>query len=233
MKLVAFHNDPKIKKFYLNRVLAHQKADNLVRGLGWKDGKGCAVGCTLEKYDHKAYESELGIPAWLAGVEDVLFEGMSEKKSRTWPSKFLSAVKPGIDLEKVKVPFLILVLKKTLVYINGPNTGGKSNLKNIGILEIIRAAMKNMIVAQKRGGEKEVLTVAASLSWIRPEDCPAGAWNAVRVVTMATADSVGAQAMYAAEAAEMSVYAYCAHAAVEGAYDHFADELIKLLKRAK
>lgn len=110
----AFHNDPSIKQKYLDRVNFHIEADNLIRGNGWDGEKGCAVGCTLEKYEHKAYEIELGIPEWLAYVEDTLFEGMSEEKSRTWPKDFLEAITPGVDLESVKIPFLLFVVKSTL-----------------------------------------------------------------------------------------------------------------------
>lgn len=38
----AFHSDKEIKKKYVNRVMAHQKADRIVQGIGWKNGKGCA-----------------------------------------------------------------------------------------------------------------------------------------------------------------------------------------------
>ena len=89
-------------------------ADNLIRGVGWDEGKGCAVGCTLENYDHSQYPIELGIPEWLARVEDTLFEGMSFEKSKTWPKDFLEAINVGADLEKAKAPFLIIVLKSTL-----------------------------------------------------------------------------------------------------------------------
>lgn len=88
--------------------------DNLVRGCGWRNGKGCAIGCTLEQYDHKAYETELGIPEWLALIEDTLYEGMSSEKSKTWPEKFLKAITPGVDLNKAESLFLIEVLKSTL-----------------------------------------------------------------------------------------------------------------------
>lgn len=110
----AFHNDPKIKEKYLARVRAHQDADRLVRGIGWDEWKGCAVGCTLEAYDHKRYETDLGIPEWLARVEDSLFEGMSQEKSRTWPEEFLTAIRPGVDLEPIKAEFLIVVLTSAL-----------------------------------------------------------------------------------------------------------------------
>ncbi len=112
--MISFHNDKKIKAKYVARVIAHQKADHLIRGTGWDNGKGCAVGCTLEEYSHKKYESELGIPEWLARVEDTLFEGMSEKKSRTWPEKFLKACPVGVDLDKVKGKFMIVVVNRAL-----------------------------------------------------------------------------------------------------------------------
>src|SRR5262245_2657581 len=115
-KLLAFHSDMSIKAKYLTRVENHIKMDNLVRGTGWnsEDGKGCAVGCTLEAYDHSLYPIELGIPEWLAKVEDTLFESMTLDMSRTWPLVFLSAIKPGVDLERTKGLFLVVVLKSAL-----------------------------------------------------------------------------------------------------------------------
>jgi hypothetical protein len=60
----AFHNDNEIKQKYLKRVIAHQKADELIKGKYWEKGKGCAVGCTIHSGDHAKYETELGIPRW-------------------------------------------------------------------------------------------------------------------------------------------------------------------------
>jgi len=112
--MISFHGDSKIKEKYLARVKRHREADNLVRGIGWENGRGCAVGCTLENYDHKAYETELGVPEWLARVEDTLFEGMSKDDAMEWPERFLKAIPIGVDLEKVKAPFLIFVLESAL-----------------------------------------------------------------------------------------------------------------------
>jgi hypothetical protein len=114
MGLIAYHGKQKVKDFYLKRMRDHIKADELIRGRGWDGTSGCAIGCALNAYNHKAYESELGIPEWLAHVEDQLFEGMTNKKSKTWPAVFLSAIKPGADLEKAKGPFLIMVLESAL-----------------------------------------------------------------------------------------------------------------------
>ena len=102
----AFHNDPAIKQKYLNRVIAHQSADNLIHGTGWEDGKGCAIGCTLESYDHGLYPIELGIPLMLAKLEDTIFEGLDNGEAQQWPIRFLDAITPGADLSTVGWKFL-------------------------------------------------------------------------------------------------------------------------------
>ena len=79
--MLSFHNDPAIKAKYLDRVKAHAKADRLIQGTGWKGGKGCAVGCTLEAYDHSLYPIELGLPEWLARLEDRIFEGLPKAEA--------------------------------------------------------------------------------------------------------------------------------------------------------
>ena len=110
----AFLNDPKIKTKYLKRINEHIKADELVKGMTGQDGKGCAVWCTLDKYHHKSYETELGIPEWLARVEDTIFEGLPLERSQTWPKEFLKAIKPGVDLSKVEAQFVIFILQSNL-----------------------------------------------------------------------------------------------------------------------
>ena len=92
----TFHGDKKIKAKYLKRIKAHAKADEIIQGTGWRNGKGCAVGCTLENYKHKQYEVELGIPEWLAYLEDKIFEGLQKEDAMKFPVQFLSAVPVGI-----------------------------------------------------------------------------------------------------------------------------------------
>lgn len=101
MTLVAFHNDPKIKRKYLSRVKAHYKADEIIKGTYWQNGKGCAVGCTIHSGNHKRYEDELGLPEGLARLEDTIFENLENGTAKEWPVKFLSTIKVGADLEIV------------------------------------------------------------------------------------------------------------------------------------
>jgi len=106
----AFHNDPAIKTKYLDRVRAHRAADNLIQGTGWEDGKGCAVGCTLESYDHARYPIELGVPEVLAYLEDGLFERLPPSHAQLWPERFLTSINVGADLSGVWPQFAVWLL---------------------------------------------------------------------------------------------------------------------------
>lgn len=94
----AFHGDASVKDKYVKRVEAHAKADEIIRGKYWEDGKGCAVGCTIEGKEHRRYETELGIPEAIAHVEDYLFERMPNEDAMTFPLRFLEAIPVGADL---------------------------------------------------------------------------------------------------------------------------------------
>jgi hypothetical protein len=108
--LRAYHGNPEIKQKYLSRVRAHAKADEIIHGTYWEDGKGCAVGCTIHSGDHSAYEKEMGIPRVLAQLEDGIFESIPNGDSKLWPGKFLAAIKPGADLGMVWPRFAVWLL---------------------------------------------------------------------------------------------------------------------------
>jgi hypothetical protein len=163
----AFHNDESIKQKYLKRVEQHRLADELIQGTGWEDGKGCAVGCTLDKYEHAAYETELGIPEWLARVEDTIFEGLTEKEAQGWPERFLSAIHPGADLDKVKTPFLVFILEENLKTLDSlPDQSEFPDVKNA--INLAREVTVQMIAAQKAGDEG-LLSAAARSAWSAAE----------------------------------------------------------------
>ena len=93
----AFHNHPAVKRFYLERVADHRQSDRLIQGLGWKNGKGCAIGCTLGGYDHWRFPGKLGLPVSLAYLEDHIFEALPEKDAMGWPERFLRAIPINAD----------------------------------------------------------------------------------------------------------------------------------------
>jgi hypothetical protein len=108
--MLAYHSDPKLKAKYLSRVRRHRKADEIIHGVYWENGKGCAVGCTIHSANHYAYETELGIPTVLARLEDGIFESLPNGESKLWPEQFLSAIAPGADLSLVWPRFAVWLL---------------------------------------------------------------------------------------------------------------------------
>jgi hypothetical protein len=104
--MLSYHSDPALKARYLARVEGHAAADEIIKGRYWEAGKGCAVGCTVHGASHDDYERELGIPGMLAWLEDVIFEGLPNRRAKDWPLAFLSAIDPGKDLSRVGWQFL-------------------------------------------------------------------------------------------------------------------------------
>ena len=108
--MLAYHNDNAVKQFYIDRIDQHAKADEIIKGTYWENGKGCAVGCTIHDNEHYKYEDELGIPQILARLEDRTFENLPNELAMTWPKRFLESIKVGADLSKVWPKFAIFLL---------------------------------------------------------------------------------------------------------------------------
>lgn len=106
LPLLAYHGKKCIKTNILKQLAKHRKADEIVKGQYWQDGKGCAVGCTLYSGDHAEYEPRFGIPQMLARLEDAIFEGLPNATAKLWPERFMDAIIPGTDLSRVGWQFL-------------------------------------------------------------------------------------------------------------------------------
>jgi hypothetical protein len=261
VKLEAFHNDPKIKEKYLKRVKAHAAANEIIKGEYWENGKGCAVGCTIHGSQHSKYETELGIPEWLARVEDTIFEGLPNKRAKLWPAEFLSAITPGIDLEKIKVPFLIIVLENCLKSMDACVYDTEKFPDVTDAINKSKEAIELMIVA-RRSGNKTQLSAAESAAWSAAESAGSAAWSAESAGSAESAawsarsaESAGSAARsagsatgsaWSAESAAWSVRsaawsarstAWSARseesAAWSAAYEYFADQLLELLRDCK
>lgn len=109
-KLTAFHNDMSTRQLRVERVLAHQLAQEIVQGTSWREEARGAVGCTLESNQHGLYEEELGIPRQLAYLEDRIFEGLPAREARAFPFAFLTSIAVGADLELVLAHFMVWLL---------------------------------------------------------------------------------------------------------------------------
>lgn len=113
----AFPDPLRPQAFYLERVRQHREAGELVRGIGyeWRGGHllACAIGCTVESYDHKLYPEFLGIPVVLAHLKDWLFQFLPEGYL-DWPERFLSAIAEGADLTDVFSAWSVRLLDRCL-----------------------------------------------------------------------------------------------------------------------
>ena len=101
--MLTFHGSQELKDQRIAQVRAHRLADQIVHGVYWENGKGCAVGCTIHSGNHIDYESELGIPVELAFTEDHIFETLPNGKALMWPERFLQAIPVGVDLRQTHV----------------------------------------------------------------------------------------------------------------------------------
>jgi len=121
-EFTSFHGSEQVKQKYLTRVRDHRKADEIVQGqYYWKDGKGCAVGCTLHSSNHWCYEDELGVPNHLAYIQDRLFEHLPNAEAKMFPEQFLEIIPIGVDLYPVLWTFMLFTLldeKNGLININ-------------------------------------------------------------------------------------------------------------------
>lgn len=163
--MIAFHGKIDVKEFYINRIREHAKADEIVKGRYWENGKGCAVGCTIHSGDHAAYETELGIPEWLARCEDTFFENLPNDKAKVWPEKFLSAINVGADLEKVKKPFLIYLLNENLKTLDSLKVDPEHK-EVVAVIEQTKAATVQVIKAHETGeGLEAAGSAARSAAW--------------------------------------------------------------------
>ena len=219
--LIAYHNDPALKSFVLTQLAEHREADKLIKGAYWQNGKGCAVGCTLEAVrlhkgkkgaridhvSHALYESELGIPLMLARLEDKHFEALSNGDSQAWPERFISAINPGANLAMVWPRYALWLL----------------------VDELPQRTKRPATVAS--------LAEVAALyrEWVEGAKPSAERWASARRTD--DAYGVGGGAAYAAYAADDAYAAYAAYAADDGYarasfWKRSADKIIELLEAA-
>jgi len=222
--LIAFdENTTFTKAAILEQLRAHAKADAIIKGQYWEDGRGCAVGCTIHSGDHAEYEPRFGIPRMLAWLEDRIFEGLPNDRAVAWPVRFIEAVQPGTDLSRVGWQFLHWLLTDETVNpsINHPR---------------VRDAVKQCadVLAPLTEGEpvdKSAAWSAASAAWsAESAACAArsAAWSAA-----SAAWSAESAARSAAASAARSAAASAARSAAESAaYVHMSDKLISLIEQA-
>jgi hypothetical protein len=204
MMLSAFHNDPAIKAKYLARVREHARLDHLVQGTGWKNGKGCAVGCTLESYHHSRYPIELGIPVWLAHLEDQIFEKLPWDEARSWPERFLVAIPVGADLEPVQWQQAIWRHERQLDALKDNAEPYATQVRDAIrlVIDYCRARLEGAATEKQRNAESGAgAWSAADLAW-SAADLAWSAARSARSMARSMARSAARSAQSAARSAE-------------------------------
>ena len=212
----AYHSNPELKAQFVALITAHEAADEIVQGTYWNDGRGCAVGCSIDSLNritgtrhshgnHAAYESLIGVPRILARLEDGIFEGLPLDVAKTWPRRFAEAIRPGADLSGVWTCFAVWLLTD---------------------------AEHGVIRFAKNKRQRTAIQAVAELysRQIAGETISKNAWQSAAYAAAAAADAAYAADAYAAAAAD--AYAADAYAAKQQARIVQADKLIALLEAA-
>jgi hypothetical protein len=128
-KLISYLGDNELKVRFVDEIRRHQEADQILQGTygegTGKNWKGCAVGCSVHSLnkinktkastsDHTVYEKALGMPEWLARLEDTIFEGLPKELAMKWPLRFAQAVPVGVDLDPIKWKFCAYLMVQNI-----------------------------------------------------------------------------------------------------------------------
>ena len=103
---VSFHDDQAVKNDIQQRMLGHIERDEVIRSIGFANGRGCAVGCTYDTYNHADVARRSGVPVQLIHLLDYLHENTSDeiwkpKKGMPLAYRFWDAIPVGVDLQPV------------------------------------------------------------------------------------------------------------------------------------
>ena len=202
--MIVLQENPHLAELVRNRLETHYQADEIIKGVYWEDGKGCAVGCMTES--HEPYNvplwDDLGVGLFLPRLCDVIFEGLPNDVAKEWPLRFWSAIESakGKDLGLIHWKFLHWILDAQLKEFHHHEIVGK----------VITDVCKGIMALSN--GEQ---------------------WLAAQAAVDAAADAATNAATNAAYAATNAANAAtnAAHAAAyAAAYKRQADKLIELIE---
>lgn len=229
----TFHENPEVKEKYLKRARALIEGGKLNRETGRFGWIQYIADIELEPNEYYRYEKELGIPMWLISVGHQLFNGASEKRIRSWPEEFLKAIPVGVDVDKIKIPFLVKIIERNLSIIDSYKFD-KGKYYNIAeeMFEA-RAIIKQRIETRKKGDKKkkpsfdcELWSVANSInaytSRIDDKLAQNAGYGTMDALRAAATDNPSSAIMFTGIATMSTKGSYVV-------YDEFIDTLLEML----
>jgi len=194
MTLLSYHSDENLKDMFVAEIIKHRKADQILQGTyGTEESgkwKGCAVGCSIHSLnikmgksyatnDHSVYEKALGIPEWLARLEDALFEGLSVEESKKWPEKFAQAIPVGVNLERVKWQFCSFILKENIERVLTLNISDKLKKQVVESIQGVLVLHKNALqTGVWNESAADYARSVAESAWSAADSARSAAWSA-------------------------------------------------------
>lgn len=131
--MLSYNNDSNLKGLVIAEMKRHQEQDQFIKGTYYEEGdkfNGCSVGCTIDSVNkilgkhysfsnHKVLGESIGLPAWLARLQDVLFDGIPDEDGAQFSVDFLDAIPVGVNLEPVKYKFCAFILRENIERVSG------------------------------------------------------------------------------------------------------------------
>lgn len=168
----VFENTLITKESFLFHLKSHQDRD-----------AGCSIssiaaelGEGLNVEDHSIYEAYLGIPEWVARLESTLFEGISDKRRKTFPVEFGEALNEGSDLNEIKPLFIMYVMRENLKTLDKLNVNEKEHKKVFDAIKKVKKAIYLVINTQDPCSSNKVES-AVRAAWLAESSAWSAAWS--------------------------------------------------------
>jgi hypothetical protein len=114
--IIAFHNDPQLRKELVDRAEFHRAADSYRQSFGYWEvgsGKGCSIGCLSHNPDgaHADLAEKYNIPLSILYLQEYFFENLPVAMARDWTPMVVNSIQCGADLSLVTSRFLLRLLE--------------------------------------------------------------------------------------------------------------------------
>lgn len=211
--MLSYHNDQSIKDKYIKQL---KKTKEMFYG------------------DCEQLEDEIGIPAWLACLAGELILKISLDAARKFPLLFFRSIKVGVDLEKIKAPFLIFVLKSALENLEHSKGGDvKKFVENvINLYETKCEDNEKFMTAACDASNEVLLSFDANKDFNKYSYAAWSAYYAAKSSFHIACLENGYRLSSVSMAFNYSALTIDSIAIRKGKYNKFADKLLELLANA-
>ena len=126
--MLSFHGDLDLKNKCINQYKLMKKVIDFLRKIGVIKKYHLNIFLDIKNVKSEEIEEKLGIPTWLAYLQEEMFLFFSRNNPSScslcddFPLRFLESIPVGVNLNQIKVPFLVYVLENLLSSINDKNS---------------------------------------------------------------------------------------------------------------